>query len=138
MGEGEGGEQSGLPASPVFPNSSAGLHMFNMQGAVSGEVCPEPLGFFPLTWSTEVICAAPRTPPGLFSQPPAVRHRSSQPDEAARSLPPSQHSPHPKGYGREILTFAKYCFEWPLCVSFRVGLFLFREKTFLSVSHSDS
>lgn len=45
-------------------------------------VCPEPLGFFPLhmvpsslTWSTVSICAAPWTPPGLFSQPPAVRHK---------------------------------------------------------------
>lgn len=74
-GGGRGGEQSGLPASPVFPNSSAGPHMFNMQGAVSGGMCPEPLGFFPLTWSTVSICAAPRTPPRLFSQPPAVRHK---------------------------------------------------------------
>lgn len=30
---------------------------------------------FPLTWSTVSICAAPWTPPGLFSQPPAVRHK---------------------------------------------------------------
>ena len=41
--------------------------------------------------------------------------------------------------GREILTFAKYCLEWPLCVSLGLGsLYSKEEKAFLSVFHSDS
>lgn len=100
-------------------------------------------GVLPSPWSTVSICAAPRTPPRLLSQPPAVRHKPAAGWAARSRSLPSSTAPTLTGLresgSREILTFAKYCFEWPLCVSLGLGSFYSEEKkTFLSVSHSDS
>lgn len=110
QGGGErGGEQSELPASPVFPNSSAGPHMFNMQGAVSGGVCPEPLGFFPLhgPQSASVQLRGHRhvSSPSLL-----LFGINSQPDERPAHAPSLPAQPPPwRGYGS--LGPEKY---WPL------------------------
>lgn len=143
-GRWRGGEQSKLPASPVFSVSSAGLHMFSMQGAVFGGVCPEPLGSSLPRCPHSESCAAPLPLPLLFSQPPAVHHKLADWDEGPTHVPSLSAQPQPwRGYGS--LGPTKY---WPLLNTVLSGpcvfpwgwaLFIPRKRRLFSLFfHSDS